>query len=173
MDTEPEDPTPTQEEQSTPQPQEPPQPAREEPNDEGKGSKKAVLADLAGERDKRQALETKLAELTTAHETKLTEVTNTYETQLTEVNRELAVYRNAAGANASALLDSRAFTEALAKIDPSDEKAVTALITETVAANPLFAATPPQPAGVRDASAGKTPEPTEPTDWLRAAAQKI
>lgn len=38
----------------------------DEPTDDGKGGKAAVLADLATERDKRQALETQIAELQTA-----------------------------------------------------------------------------------------------------------
>lgn len=58
---------------------------------------------------------------------------------------ELAVFRAAAkaGADPDALLDSRAFLNALVDVDPKDTAAVTKAITDAVKANPkLSAATP-------------------------------
>jgi len=51
---------------------------------------------------------------------------------------ELAVFRaaQATDADPSALLDSRAFLVKLADVDPSDAAAITAAVTEAVAANP-------------------------------------
>jgi hypothetical protein len=54
---------------------------------------------------------------------------------------ELAVYRTApaAGANPDALLDSRAFADAVAALDPTDTDAIKAAITAAVTANPRLA----------------------------------
>ncbi|NML50545.1 hypothetical protein HHL19_12830 [Streptomyces sp. R302] len=58
----------------------------------------------------------------------------------------LAVYglAPAAGADAAALADSRAFADATADIDPADTAAVTAAITAAITANPRLAAQQPQ-----------------------------
>lgn len=57
---------------------------------------------------------------------------------------ELAVYRSAAkaGADPDSLLDSRAFLNALADIDPKDGAAVAKAIADAVKANPKLAAAP-------------------------------
>lgn len=55
---------------------------------------------------------------------------------------ELAVYRTAQGGgnfNASALLDSRAFLDAIKDIDPADTEAINSKIAEVVQANPWLA----------------------------------
>ncbi|WP_411141382.1 hypothetical protein [Streptomyces sp. x-80] len=61
---------------------------------------------------------------------------------------ELAVYRaaGAAGADPDALLDSRAFADAVAELDPTDTAAVQATITEALKTTPRLASTPAGPA---------------------------
>lgn len=53
---------------------------------------------------------------------------------------ELAVFRaaDAAGANPTALLDSRSFLATVASTEPTDMAAITQAITQAVAANPAF-----------------------------------
>ncbi|MEK9521452.1 hypothetical protein MIU24_18960 [Streptomyces venezuelae] len=60
----------------------------------------------------------------------------------------LAVYNlaPAAGADAAALADSRAFADATADLDPADTAAVTAAITAAITANPRLAAPQAGPA---------------------------
>lgn len=71
---------------------------------------------------------------------------------------ELAVFRSAGTHNAdpSALLDSRAFLDALKNVDPSDSDSINAAIREAVANNPRLKVPEPAPA------ADPTPEPTPP-----------
>ncbi|AVH58388.1 MULTISPECIES: hypothetical protein [Streptomyces] len=59
---------------------------------------------------------------------------------------ELAVYRTApaAGANPDALLDSRAFADAVAALDPTDTDGITAAIKAAVTANPRLAGQAPK-----------------------------
>lgn len=147
-ETESNEPTPTTDPTPAPTPQ--------DVGDEGKGGKQAVLADLATERDRRQALQTQLEATISEHETKLNETVTAHTQALAERDRELAVYRNAGNANPAALLDSRSFTDALQSIDPTDQDAVTALIREHLEANPALAAHNQPPAGVGDAGAGTT-----------------
>jgi len=74
---------------------------------------------------------------------------------------ELAVYRTApaAGADPDALLDSRAFADAVANLDPTDPDAVKAAVEAAVAANPKLAANP-QPAGPARSGAEFTGPPS-------------
>ena len=166
------DPTPqdTQEPQdgTNTDPQAPTDPAAEpqggEENPDAAGSKAKVLDDLARERKDRQAAQT-LAE---ENKTKLDAVLQALgladksEVDPDQLGRDLAAQRaeNAvlrAGtgiADVDALLDSRALTQTLDAIDPSDRDAVKAHITEYVTANPRFAVTPQKAQGVRDAAAG-------------------
>ncbi len=152
-------------------------------NDEGKGSKAAVLADLATERDKRQAAET----LAQENDQKLTAVLQALgladkgaEVDPDQLGKDLASQRaeNAvlrAGngiADVDALLDSRAFTQTLDTIDPSDRDAVKAHITEYVTANPRFAVATQKAQGVRDAAAGADRQTADTGDWIRNAARK-
>lgn len=69
---------------------------------------------------------------------KLTEQLTTAGAETRQAKVELAVFRaaQATDADPSALLDSRTFLAKLADVDPSDMAAVTAAITEAVAANP-------------------------------------
>lgn len=57
---------------------------------------------------------------------------------------ELAVHRAAktAGADADALLDSRAFAQSIKDVDPGDADAVAAAIAKAIKANPALKATP-------------------------------
>ena len=143
-------------ENNEPTPTPVPSPTPDVADDEGKGSKQAVLADLANERDRRQKLQAQLDAATGEHETKLTETVAAHAQALAERDRELAVYRNAGNANPAALLDSRSSTDALNSIDTTDQEAVTALIREHLEANPALAAHNQPPAGVGDAGAGTT-----------------
>lgn len=144
-------------------------PEEAEEESQGAGSKEAVLADLAKERDRRQEEQAARARDAEAFE----EERKTWQEERTQLTRELALYRNGAGANIPALLDSKSFTEKLASLEDPTDEAVTALIKETVDANPAFASTPVKPAALRDAGAGADPEPAQATDWLRAAIQKL
>lgn len=152
-------------------------------DDQGKGSKSAVLADLAAERDKRQAAETTAQEAAAKLEQVLTALgINTGEGEqpdpeqlandLKAKDAELAVLRAGAGiADVDALLDSRAFTNTLGNLDPSDREAVKAHIQEYVTANPRFAVAT-QTHGARDAAAGSdsTTRSADINDMLRAVA---
>lgn len=55
--------------------------------------------------------------------------------------RELAVFRNAGTADPAALLDSRAFLDSIADIEPGDDKAMQAAIKDAVKAQPRLART--------------------------------
>lgn len=156
-------PTPTDPPPTDPTP-DPPKPTPGEPDD-GKGSKDAVLADLAKERDKRQELEQKVTELTSAQQQQmdaiakalglkadeppdpavLAEQVTQEQAKAREASVQLAVYRNAAAheANADALLDSASFLRSLAEVEPTDAAAVNAAIKAAVEANPLLKAAPP------------------------------
>lgn len=152
-------------------------------DDQGKGSKSAVLADLAAERDKRQAAETTAQEAAAKLEQVLTALgISTGEGEqpdpeqlandLKAKDAELAVLRAGAGiADVDALLDSRAFTNTLGNLDPSDREAVKAHIQEYVTANPRFAVAT-QTHGARDAAAGSdsTTRSADINDMLRAVA---
>ena len=142
-------------------------------DDQGKGSKAAVLADLATERDKRQAAETTAQETAGRLEAVLTALGINTESKvdpdqlaqdLSSQRAENAVLRAGNGiADVDALLDSRKFTDSLRDINPSDRDAVKAHITEYVTANPRFAVATPKPQGVRDAAAGAD-RPTGPDE---------
>lgn len=153
----------------TPAPAPPPAPpAPDAPSpapDDGKGGKDSVLADLAKERDKRQALESKVSELQTAQQSQLDAIAKALglkqddtppdpaalaaqvtaeQTRAREAAVQLAVYRSAAaaGGNPDALLDSASFLAAVKAVDPADVAAVAAAVKEAVAANPRLAADP-------------------------------
>lgn len=133
---------------------------------QGAGSKAAVLADLATERDKRQALETQFntlrdglaaalglgKEVNEATPEQLAEQLTTAQHEAQQARVELAVFRTAPdGVDAQALLDSRAFTNTISDIDPTDEAALTKAINDFTNANPRFQTGPRNP-GHRDAS---------------------
>lgn len=138
-----------------------PESGDEDKDYKGAGSKEQLKADLASERDKRQAQEAKTAEL----ESKIDQLTKglsqalgikddeakqvtpeqlTQQLTTTQAERdalavEVAIYRTApAGVDAAALLDSRAFTDSLQGVDPKDSEALNAKVTAFVDANPRF-----------------------------------
>lgn len=71
----------------------------------------------------------------------LTEQLTTAQSETRKARAELAVFRAASSTDAdpSALLDSVTFREKVATLDPTDTAAITAAITEAVAANPRLA----------------------------------
>lgn len=161
---------PTAEEESQPTPVE----------EQGAGSKAAVLADLAKERDQRQKLQAQLdeqAKKLTAVLTALGHQQNedldpkALSNQLTDLQRENSILRHGATiANVDALLDSRDFTKTLADLKNLDADTVKDHITTYVSANPRFALTPTAPTGQRDAAAGAKPnnQPTDVQQWVDA-----
>ena len=177
---EPVDEKPTGPEPATPTPTEPAPPAQDK---QAAGSKDAVLADLASERDRRQAAEQ--ASKTTADKLQAVlaalglgtdgetqqdpaKQAETFKQQVAERDRQLAVLRNApADADAQALLDSRSFLAALANIDPDDPAAVTASIAGFIEANPRFSRTPATNPGARDLAQSTTTQTS--ADPLAAA----
>lgn len=180
---------------ATPPPADPPKPADTPPVDDGKGGKEAILADLAKERDKRQELEGKVNELTTAQQAQmdaiakalglksddtppdpaaLTAQIEAEQAKTREAAVQLAVYQNASAheANANELLDSASFLASLKGLDPNDATAVGAAIKAAVDGNAKFKAvqpptTPPFPGGPR------TPAPSGAGSMSEAIANKI
>ena len=64
----------------------------------------------------------------------------------------------AAGANAAALIDSKAFSRQIESIDPNDRAAITAAVQAAVTANPQYAATAPAaPAATAPVRQANTP----------------
>ncbi|MBP0456245.1 hypothetical protein [Streptomyces montanisoli] len=72
----------------------------------------------------------------------LTQQLTTAQAQARQTAVELAVYRTAptAGADPDALLDSRAFADSVAQLDPTDTDGIKAAVTAAVQANPRLAA---------------------------------
>lgn len=148
-----------------------------EQQETAKGSKDAVLADLARERDKRQETEQKLDAVLTALGIKQPGQQvdpQQVAADLAATQAENAVLRVGQGiADVDALLDSRTFTDSLAKVNTADRDAVKAHIEQFVQANPRYApqgtTQGPVPAS-RDAGAGAHQQTTTTTgDWLRDA----
>lgn len=153
-----------------PKPQDPPA----DP-DKGKGGKDAILADLATERDKRQALETQVNDLKTAQQEQmdalakalglktedappdpaaLTAQVEAAQADAREAQRQLAVFQNAGEGDPKRLLDSASFLRSIKDIDPTDTDKIAAAVAAAVEADPLLkaaqpAATPPFPGGPR------------------------
>ena len=125
-------------------------PEATEAEEAGRGSKDAVLADLARERAKRReadqklaAVEAKLAALATALGVEATETVDpdTLKSDLDAMRRENAVLRAGAALHldTDALLDSHRFTTGLADIDPSDGDAVKAYLEGFMKDHPQYA----------------------------------
>lgn len=145
--------------------------------DDGKGGKTAILADLATERDKRQQLEQTVTEMQAAQQAQMDALAKALglksdeppdpdklaaqvaeeQGKARDAQVQLAIYRNAASAEANAdlLVDSQRFRDATKDVDPTDAAAMTAAITAFVEQNPAFKAapgtppTPPFPGGPR------------------------
>jgi len=92
------------------------------------------------------------------------------EAQTTAANtaRELAIFKAAADAkaDANALLDSRAFLNKVAGIDPTDTAALAAAISEATTSNPRFKVTQAAPVGGADLTGGSGPARTYTRDQL-------
>lgn len=144
----------------------------DEPGEQGRGSKDAILADLARERDKRQAAESAATDTAAKLDAVLTALglngdskqatpdVGQLTADLARERAETAVLRAGHGiADVDALLDSRAFTSTLADVDTTDRAAVKAHIEQYVQDQPRFALAPQTPAGVRDAAAGRDHQP--------------
>ncbi|MGD7788208.1 hypothetical protein ACQCX2_07775 [Propionibacteriaceae bacterium Y1700] len=143
----------------------------QEPTDDGKGGKAAVLADLARERDKRQALETEFAQFRdslgqalgvkpkAATPEQLAEQLTAAHGERDQARLELAVLRGAAanGADPDALLDSASFTRTLAGLDPADSDAIGAAIKAAVESSDRYRTKTTPAAGARDANAATQP----------------
>jgi hypothetical protein len=84
---------------------------------------------------------------------------------------ELAVYRaaSAAGANPDALLDSRAFADAVAQVDPNDRDGITTAIRTAIEANPRLAAQQVPAGPAKGGAEFGTPASTEVTPQQFAA----
>jgi hypothetical protein len=143
-------------------------------DDKGRGGKEQVLADLASERDKRQAFERELngfKENDAAFKSGLAKLLGLQEDevkpeelqrQLSEVqtkqaasDRELAVFRLAGrhGANPELLTDSTRFMQSIAEIAPGDTEKIAAAIKDAVEKNTSYRAVAPG-RGAGDAGAG-------------------
>lgn len=185
------DPAPT----PTPAPSDPPQdPAPADPDD-GKGGKDAILADLARERDKRQALETSVADMQAKQQEqmdalakalglktdeppdpeKLAAQVTVEQDKARDAQLQLAIYRNAAAAegNADLLVDSSSFKAATKDIDPADGAAMSTAIKAFVEANPAFKVTQEVPPTPRFPGGPRTPAPTGAGTLGDAIASKI
>lgn len=151
--------------------------AGETPQTEGRGSKSAVLADLAKERDKRHQLEAQFSQLRdglaaalgidqgeTPTPEQLIEQIAQDQAETKAAQLQLAVYQSLPdGVDREALLDSNAFREAISDATPDD---IAAIITEFVDAHPRFK-TQPAGAGARDLNTPATP--SAPLDPIAAA----
>ena len=150
-------------------------------DENGRGSKDAVLADLAKERSRRKETDQKLA----AVEAKLSKLAEALGVESTETvdpdalaadlaaqKRENAILRAGAALHldTDALLDSRRFTTGLADIDPSEGDAVRAYLNEFVKDNPQYAPAETGTPYVRDAAAVRTPTHKQSTADIFAAA---
>lgn len=160
----------------------PSQEGQPEQAEEGKGSKTAVLADLAAERDRRQAAETAAGETAAKLEAVLSALglkpgpdtdpateAEKWRQQARDASLRLAVHQHApAGVDVAALLDSRTFAATLTDLDPDNVDAIAKAVTGFVDTNPRFR-TSPAAGAARDAAAGGSHKPATPTmdDWLR------
>jgi hypothetical protein len=92
-----------------------------------------------------------------------------------QAETELAVYKTAAkqGADADALLDSRAFLAKIADLDPSNTKAITTAIEEAVKENPKLATVQAAGASGADFSGGSGESAKKATSLEDAIAKKM
>lgn len=122
--------------------------------EEGRGSKDAILADLATERDRRQAAETRAEAVLKAVQEALgikSEMDDpkdlkaqlqSKDAETVAAKLQLAIYRSPAAktADVDSLLDSLAFQKAVAKVDPGNPAAVEQAIQAFITSNPRFKA---------------------------------
>jgi hypothetical protein len=105
----------------------------------------------------------------------LTKALTERDTAAKQAQTELAVYRaaNKQGADADALLDSRAFLAKIADLDPSDAKALTKAITEAVNENPKLKTVQVAGASGANFTGGSGESAKKPTSLEDAIAQKM
>lgn len=173
------DPTPAPRTDPAPDPAPPTDP----PADDGKGGKDAILADLAKERDARQALQKQVADMQAAQQAQMDafatalgvkkedappapeELAAQIESEKANArtaNLKLAVFEAAPRheANASRLLDSASFLASIKDVDPSDAEAIGKAITSAIEADAIFKATAPSaPAAPPPFPGGPRPTP--------------
>lgn len=147
--------------------------------DDGKGGKDQILADLATERDRRQAAEKTAQEFGAFKDAfakalgidkdehltpeQLTAQVSEQTGRAEKAERQLSVLRALpANVDSDALLDSSAFQKAISKVAP-DKVAET--VTSFVEQHPRFLRTNPG-AGASDAGAGNPPSPAKSMDDL-------
>ena len=151
-------------ESTQPTPTQPPA-VQGEPDENAAGGKRQLLADLAKERDERQALAAQIESMKTGFAKALgiatDQPTPDQLLQQLEVARgetasmrtQLAVFHNTpTGVDVQALLDSQAFQRELAAKNPGTDTEIRQVITEYVTANPRFRTTPT--GGAKDVNAG-------------------
>lgn len=180
-----------------PTPPTPPSPPADPPADpdDGKGGKAAVLADLATERDKRQQLEQKVNDLTTAQQAQMDAIAKALglktddppdaeklaaqvaeeQGRARDAQVQLAIYRNAgaAEANADLLVDSSSFRAATKDVDPTDAAAMTTAIKAFVDTNPAFKATPGTPPTPPFPGGPRTPAPSQAGSLSEAISARL
>lgn len=146
----------------------------------GAGSKDALKADLAAERDKRQQLEQSFNQMRDGiakafgfddgkqlTPEQMTEQLQTAQTESAAAKAHLAVFRAApAGVDADALLDSERFRASLKDISVDDRDSLSKAIEAFVDQNPRFRTTQTG-AGARDAGASGGGKPRSMDDWIR------
>ena len=155
------------------------------------GGERAVLADLARERDRRQALEREIADVKSAQQTQLdaiakalglkddakvdpdalaAELASTRKAKR-DADLRVAIYDAAGrlGANPGALLDSLSFIKSLDDVDPSDAGKLEAAVRAALDTNPgLVAPTRPRPDPTQGPRGTDTGKP-DINDLIRAA----
>ncbi len=102
----------------------------------------------------------------------LTEQLTSAQTAQKAAALELAIYKTAATAKAdpAALLDSRAFLDKVAGIDPTDSTALAAAISEATSSNPRFKVAQAAPVGGADFTGGSGAPRTYTRDQIRNQA---
>ena len=119
---------------------------------EGRGGKDSILADLAKERDARQAAEQKNTDLLEQFKKALglssetddpkvmAEQLKSSQSDAQGAKLQLAIYRSQTGktADVDALLDSRSFQDQIGKVDPGNPAAVEAAVSAFLEQNPRF-----------------------------------
>lgn len=105
----------------------------------------------------------------------LTKALTEREADAKQAKTELAVYKTAAkqGADADALLDSRAFLAKIADLEPTDTKALTKAIEDAVKENPKLALVQAAGASGADFSGGSGESAKKPTSLEDAVTKKM
>ena len=144
------------------------EPEATEPQESGEQAPDRLLNALRSEREKRKeadqkvaAVEAKLSKLAEALGVEATETVDpdALASDLAAQQRENAVLRAGAALrlDTDALLDSRKFMAGLADVDPSEDNAVKAYLTEFTTANPHYAPEPQRTFNPSDGPGARVP----------------